>query len=236
MIRTLILDSLIFIYTVVLASAAMIMSFLDPTGKTSDFIVFLWAWLILRTAGVRVSVEGIEKLRPGSPRIYMANHRSHTDVWAILSSIPLSLKFIAKKELFWIPFVGQAIYMLGHIMIDRSNRVRAFRSLDRAAEKIRKGRSVLIFPEGTRAEEEKLNEFKKGGFVLAVKSKVPIVPIGIRGSLKILPKGSYSIKPGVIEIRIGDEIETSGYTMENKEMLIEKVRKAMEDLTGPGFA
>jgi 1-acyl-sn-glycerol-3-phosphate acyltransferase len=224
MFRKYFLIIVIYFYTFLFGSLAIFMAFVDFTGRSSHFLSRLWAWLILKTCGIRVVIHGLEKIRPGEPKIYMSNHRSYIDVWSIVACFPVDLKCVAKKELARIPVFGQALYMLGHIIIDRQDRGQSFTSLDRAAEKVRAGRNVLIFPEGTRAPAGRLGEFKKGGFVLAIKAGVPIVPISVTGSSELLPKDSYNVRSGVVEIFIGDQIPTSGFTIENKEALIERVR------------
>jgi 1-acyl-sn-glycerol-3-phosphate acyltransferase len=214
----------IYFYTLVCGSLAILMAFVDFTGRSTHLLSRLWAWLILKTCGIRVVIHGLEKLRPDEPKIYMSNHRSYIDVWSIVAYFPVDMKFVAKKELTRIPVFGQALYMLGHIIIDREDRGQSFASLDRAAQKVREGRNVLIFPEGTRAPAGRLGEFKKGGFVLAIKAGVPIVPVSVSGSSSLLPKDSYDVRSGQVEIFIGDQIPTSGFTIEKKEPLIERVR------------
>lgn len=217
---------LIALYTFILGIIAIIVSFIYPIGgEISYLIAKLWAWLILKTLGVKVKVYGVENLKGLKTYILMSNHQSHIDVASIIANFPHSLRFVAKKELVRIPVFGWAMVMQGHVIVDRSNRQQAFRSIDKAAEKLSRGTRVVVFPEGTRGNGRELLPFKKGGFVLAVKSKVPIVPVSIIGSEKVLPRNSLSLGDGrEVKIRVGKPIDTSGYSIENKEELMEVVK------------
>jgi 1-acyl-sn-glycerol-3-phosphate acyltransferase len=137
-------------------------------------------------------------------------------------------RFVLKRVLAYIPFFGSALWMSGHIIIDRENPRQAFSALDKGAEKIRKGVSVFVFPEGTRSRDHRLGTLKKGGFVLAIKAGVPIVPISITGTQSMMPKGRFSFKrPELVRVRFGDPIETKGYDLSRKEALVSEVRKAI---------
>jgi 1-acyl-sn-glycerol-3-phosphate acyltransferase len=154
----------------------------------------------------------------------MANHQSDFDIFIVLAHLPGQFRWIVKKELFNIPLFGKAMRNAGYIEIDRQNRERALMSLDEAARKIREGKSVMSFPEGTRSRDGKIKPFKQGMFYLAIKSGVPIVPISIIGAGKIMPKRSFMIKPGKIIMIIDRPIDVSGYTIENRQDLIDRVQ------------
>ena len=154
----------------------------------------------------------------------MSNHQSHFDICAILGYLPAQIRFIAKKELYKIPVFGLTLRVIGHVRIDRDDREQAFASYDRAAERIRRGTSIFVFAEGTRSADGRVRPFKKGGFVLAIKAGVPIVPITISGGRKLLPKQKLVFRKGVIKMVIGKPIDTRSYQLENKEDLIERVR------------
>jgi 1-acyl-sn-glycerol-3-phosphate acyltransferase len=165
-----------------------------------------WAQFTLACADTKVEVTGKENI-PAGPVIYMANHSSFFDVFAILGHLDVQFRWIVKKELFHIPLLGLAMKRSGYISIDRGNHEKAMESIDFAAEKIRSGTSIVIFPEGTRSEDDSLRyPFKKGGFHLAIRSNVPIVPITILGTRRILPKGGMIINPGTIKLVISKPI------------------------------
>jgi 1-acyl-sn-glycerol-3-phosphate acyltransferase len=158
----------------------------------------------------------------------MANHQSNFDIPVLLGRLPAQFRWLAKAELFKIHLFGAAMKGCGYISIDRSNRKRAFASLTQAAETIRAGTSVMIFPEGTRSLDGIIKDFKKGGFVLSVDAGVPIVPIILKGTYEIMPKGTPVIRRRPVTMTICPPIETADYTRKTKNQLIEKVRTTMK--------
>jgi 1-acyl-sn-glycerol-3-phosphate acyltransferase len=159
----------------------------------------------------------------------MANHQSNFDIPTVLGALPYQFRWLAKAELFRIPVFGRGMRGAGYISIDRSNRESAFRSLKQAADIIRRGTSVLIFPEGTRSADGKVQPFKKGGFVLAVDAGVPIVPIAIRGTYPIMPKHRLRIQSGPVELEVLNPIETSEYTRRTKNELVDRVHRTLTE-------
>jgi 1-acyl-sn-glycerol-3-phosphate acyltransferase len=159
----------------------------------------------------------------------MPNHQSNADIPLLLGRLPVQFRWLAKAELFRIPIFGRAMRGVGYISIDRSNRKSAFESLERAARTIRSGTSVLIFPEGTRSRDGRILPFKKGGFVLSVDAGVPIVPIIIRGTRDIIPKGHFLIRPAPVTMEILDPVETADYTRKTKDQLLERIRSIFID-------
>lgn len=216
-----VLDTLFF------GSLAILGCLLIPNGNPLIWLSRPWAGVILGLSGVQVRVEGMSRIPRDRPVIYISNHQSHFDVLALTRALPGQYRVVAKKELFAIPVFGWALWLAGFIKIDRSDRDKAFRSLDVAARKIARGRSVLIFAEGTRSRDGSLRPFKKGAFVLAIKSACPIVPLSISGSRAVLPSGSLRIERGTIDLVVGEPIESADYRLENKEDLMEAVRKAV---------
>jgi 1-acyl-sn-glycerol-3-phosphate acyltransferase len=184
----------------------------------------LWAKILLRLSNTKVKVLGEENLLRGKPKIFMANHQSDFDILISLAYIPVQFRWIAKKELFSIPIFGAAMRSAGYIEIDRSNREKAMHSIEEASLSIRKGKSIMTFPEGTRSRDGEIKAFKQGTFHLAIKSGVPIVPVSIIGSGRIMPKRSLRIKPAQIKLVIGKPIEVIDYDIEKRHELIEKVR------------
>jgi 1-acyl-sn-glycerol-3-phosphate acyltransferase len=159
----------------------------------------------------------------------MANHQSNFDIPVLLGHLKVQFRWLAKMELFKIPVFGRAMRKAGYISIDRHHRESAFESLKVASSKIKSGVSVLIFPEGTRSRDGKIRPFKKGGFVMAIDSGVPIVPVVITGTRAINPRGSFRVYPGRVSMVIHKPIATSTYTRQTKEALMEKVRRVICD-------
>jgi 1-acyl-sn-glycerol-3-phosphate acyltransferase len=166
----------------------------------------LWARGLLKAWGVQVDVEGIERLPAEPPYILMANHQSHVDVPILFASLPVIPGFLAKKELDKIPFLSMALRAGGHVLIDRADRSSAMRVLKHAAEEVRSGKTLAIFPEGTRGEEDRLAPFKKGPFLIAKKAAVPIVPVGILGSRLLLSRNEWLPRSGRVRLMVGQPI------------------------------
>jgi 1-acyl-sn-glycerol-3-phosphate acyltransferase len=213
--------------TLCLGIIAITGAFFSKTGNFPHKIAQAWARQLLYVAGLRVTVEGVEHLEPDRSYIFMANHQSNFDIPVLLGRLPAQFRWLAKVELFKIPVFGAAMKGCGYISIDRSDRRRAFASLTQAAETIRSGTAVMIFPEGTRSTDGKLKDFKKGGFVLSVDAGVPIVPILLKGTFEIMPKGALVIRRRPVTMTICPPIETADYTRKTKDQLIEKVRTTM---------
>ncbi|MFH1674765.1 MAG: lysophospholipid acyltransferase family protein [Pseudomonadota bacterium] len=213
--------------TLFFAILIIIVSLFQKTGDIPHCIARCWARTVLFISRVKVNVKGLENIDPGNTYIYMANHQSMYDIPALQGHLAVQFRWLAKIELFRIPFFGQAMARAGYIDIDRSNRREAFKSIGRAAERIQEGTSVVIFPEGSRSADGKIKPFKKGGFVLALKSKRPIVPVTILGSGSILPKGSLDIQPGKIIVRVHSPIDTTGFTSKTIDGLMESVRSVI---------
>ena len=178
-----------------------------------------WARVLLLIAGIRVRVTGMENLDPQATYVFAGNHTSQLDIYSFQGYFPHDFRWIAKKELFKIPIFGLAMRKVGVISIDRSRGREALKSLSQAANRISDGSSVLIFPEGTRSRDGKLQPFKAGAFLLAIKSGVPVIPIGFNNASQLLPKGKLLPKSGEIILRIGPPIPTTGYQARDKQKL-----------------
>lgn len=225
--HTFLIISWIFLATFVLGSMVILLSLFFKNSNRTHLIARFWSKSILWISGVGVTVKGLGKLDPNQPYIYMANHQSNFDIPVLLGKLPVQFRWLAKAELFRIPIFGTAMRGIGYISIDRSDRKKAFESLARAAQTIRNGTSVMIFPEGTRSYDGRLKTFKKGGFVLSVDAGVPIVPVIIRGTWSIMPRTRFRIEPGPVTIEIQDPIETRDFTRDTKDELIKIVRDTM---------
>ena len=213
--------------TIIFGILAISVSFFSRQGDGVHHVARIWGKSILWISGVRVNSTGLDDYLGQGSYIYMSNHQSNYDIPVLLSALPVQFRWLAKVELFKIPIFGRSMRGAGYISIDRSNRKSAFRSLAQAADMIRNGTSVMIFPEGTRSSDGQLLPFKKGGFVLAVDAGVPIVPITITGTHEVMPKGRLLIRRRRVMINVGSPIRTSDYTRKTKDKLMVCVREAM---------
>lgn len=199
-----------------------------------------WSGSMLRLAGVRVRLEGHEKVDWDQPLVVVANHQSWFDVFALAAHLPGRTRFVAKQELARIPIFGTAWQTCGHISVNRTDRSRAISTLDRAGQQVRnEGLAMVLFPEGTRSPDGRLQPFKKGAFVLAIKTGVPLVPVGISGSRKIMPKGSFRIRRGEIRIRVGEPMPVGDLAHRDRARLLAESRRRIASLmedegAGPG--
>jgi 1-acyl-sn-glycerol-3-phosphate acyltransferase len=218
---------LIVLYTVVWGVPACIVPLFDRSGEAVIWIGRQWVRWIFWTCGITVDAEGLENVDPRRPCVFMSNHQSAMDVGALALTLPVRWRFVAKRELTWIPLFGWAIRLGGHVVIDRGRREKAVASLRRAAARIREGTSVVIFPEGTRSETGALQKFKSGGFHLALEAGVPIQPVSISGSHRLTRKRSLRVESGRVKVVYGKAIETAGFGLEGREALKRSVRDAI---------
>lgn len=224
MIRSALLVVIAVIVTAFMSICAFLFPLLSPGENKVHKIANLWARMQLWLTNTRVEVIGGHNVMMNRPQIFMANHQSDFDILIVLAHIPGQFRWIAKKELFKIPVFGKAMRNAGYIEIDRQNHEKALQSLEEAAQKIREGKSVVTFPEGTRIRDGKIKPFKQGMFHLAIRSGVPIVPISIIGANEIMPKRTLKVRPGRITMIIDRPVDVSGYTLDTRGELIEKVR------------
>lgn len=206
---------------------SVVFSFFANSENNVHKVARIWGSILLKISSTKVQVIGKENVLRGKPQIFMANHQSDFDILIALAYIPGQFRWIAKKELFAIPVFGQAMRSAGYIEIDRQNHEKAMHSLDLAALRIREGKSVMTFPEGTRSRDGEIKAFKQGLFYLAIQSGVPIVPISIIGSGAIMPKRSLKVKPGKITLVIDKPITVKGFALENRQELINQVRQVI---------
>ncbi len=215
------------LWTLVLGILAIIISFFSRTGNMVHLIARIWGRGILVVSRIRVSVQGLAHVDPSRSYIYMSNHQSNFDIPVLLAHLPVQFRWLAKAELFKIPIFGRAMRGAGYIRIDRFNRKSAIESLKEAAAKMKDGVSVMIFPEGTRSRDGNIRPFKKGGFVMAVDTGVPVVPVILQGTWPIMAKSSWRINTGEVSLHVEMPIDTTGYTRETKDDLIEAVRSVI---------
>jgi 1-acyl-sn-glycerol-3-phosphate acyltransferase len=229
MIRSLFFYIMLIVITAPCGLAAACFGLIDSSGHTSHRIGRLWARILLFVSGVKVKVEGLHNINPSEAYVFAANHQSQFDIFTLLGHLPFQFRWLAKSELFRIPLLGAGMRGAGYIPIDRGNRKEAFKSIDLAAEKVRKGISIVIFPEGTRSLDGKLQSFKKGGFHLAIKSGRPIVPVSISGAFSILPKKGFRVRPRTVQVHIGEPVPTEAVTAQDRSWLISEVRRRIQE-------
>lgn len=191
-----------------------------------------WGTWLCNGTGLKVVTEGLDTLPTDRPYVFIANHFSFCDIWALLVALPDSVRFVSKKELFDIPLFGHALRAARHISIDRKNLQAAFGAYEEAGASIREGLSAIVFAEGTRSVDGRLHPFKKGPFVLAIASQVEVVPIWIEGAYDALPKGQLYVRPGVVTLRFGTPVPTAGLNYDDREELMERVRAGIVTLAG----
>lgn len=229
MLRGIWVRCVLLVMTALVTTSIALVVLLAP--RWSNFFIYagrLWAWSLLKAAGVRVTYHGRERAQEHEPCIFIANHQSAVDVVVMIGLVPPSTRFVAKQELFRVPFLGWALAASGCVAIDRGNRAEAIRSLSVAARKIRDGRSVVLFPEGSRSRDGNLAPFKKGAFHLGVQSGVPVVPVAIIGSFDIFPPGSLRVFPGSVEVFVDPPVDATQYQPDDYNGLSAAVRQAIE--------
>lgn len=223
--------ALVVLSTIFWGTLSLFASFFDSTGRLQMGCARRWAKQLLRIGGVRVKLDGIGKISPDASYVIASNHLSYYDTPVILANIPVQFRFLAKRGLFQIPFLGTHLARAGHIPIPRADPREAIRMMTLAAETIRgKGISMLIFPEGGRSPSGELQAFKDGVTYIGIKSGVPIVPIALIGSREILPFGSGRIQPGEVTLRIGDPIDTSRMSVRDRAAVTERIREMILDM------
>lgn len=214
-------------WTCTWAISAALLGVRQRPGGAYDRSARAWGVGMLRSTGITVRVEGREHLDPETPCVYMSNHASLVDIWAILAEIPGTIRFVYKKGMDWIPLMGIALRAAKHLPIDRHNRTRAFSMYDRAAGMIRRGFSAVVFPEGTRSLDGRLQPFKKGSFVLAIAAGAPVIPVFCENTYELMPRGSWSPRRGTVTLRIGAPIPTAGLSYEDRDQVASATRKAL---------
>lgn len=208
----------------VVASASLAVS---PGGRLFLATARKWARDLCSITGLTLSYKETYPVEWDKPFILMSNHASLLDIPVIYSLIPADLRFLAKKEIAYVPFLGWSIALARYIFIDRGDHEKARRSIDAAAAAVRSGRSIVIFPEGTRSLDGNLLPFKKGGFVLAIKTGVPVIPVLVQGTQRAMPKNASVVEAGPVSLTVGRPIDASRYTADQKQALMDDVRTEM---------
>lgn len=226
----LILNNLIYLYTVVMGALSLVSSLFDGSGRIQHWFARAWSWLILKTAMVRVTVHGSGKVDFTRPHLYAVNHSSAMDIPVLYVHLPFPFRIIAKHELFRYPFMGWHLRRSGQIPIDRDNAHKSFRSLRNAVEGLKRGMPLVVFPEGGRTETGELQPFLPGAFYVAIKAQVEVVPVAIVGTYAVLPINTFHIRPGPVELVFGEPIPTTGMNLHDMAALSERVKQAIAAL------
>jgi len=213
--------------TVILGIPVMVAGLLSRTGNLAFSISKIGAYTMIAASFVRTEIKNKNKILKGTPYIIISNHQSHYDIITLVTTLGIQFRWIIKKEILKLPIFGYALYASRNIFIDRSNTTSAIERINKGFDRLPNGVSVMVFAEGTRSPDGQIHEFKKGGFITAVRLKIPILPVTINGSRRVMRKGSFTLKPGKIQVVIGDPIDTSSYTTDTVQELIGKTRQAI---------
>jgi 1-acyl-sn-glycerol-3-phosphate acyltransferase len=227
----LITDPIIIFATIVMGSISLLMSLFDSDGRIQHQISRIWSRMLLKVSGVKMQVEGLEKIDPRGTYVFIANHRSFMDIPVLLAYLPLQFRFFAKKGLFHIPFLGTHLRRSGHLPVVKDNPRASLKSMSDAVRTLREqGMSMLLFPEGGRSKDGLLQEFIEGSAYIAIKSGVPAVPVAMTGTREVLPMGSMQIMRGVVHLKIGDPISTADLTARDRATLAQTMHDKVADL------
>ena len=210
------------LYTIVLGSASLLSTLFDRNGDFGHRCARAWAWLILKTTGVRIHVSGLEHVDPRRSYVVAANHQSIYDIPIVFTTLPLQLRIVAKESLGRIPFLGWHLQRTGHLLVDRKNPGAGI--LKRMAALVAAARSVIVFPEGTRSMDGSVGRFKGGIFLLAIDSTLPVLPVSIARSRFVMTKGRLMVRPANVEVTIHPPMATTGITREQARSFAEQVR------------
>lgn len=230
----LIADPAIVLATIVYGSVSVLAALFDKTGVIPMRVARAWGRFLLAVSGVRVRVEGLENIDPNGSYIFVSNHLSYMDTPVVLSHVPVQFRFLAKRGLFQIPFLGTHLSQAGHIPVPREDPRAAVKTMQLAAEAVvNKKISLLIFPEGGRSHDGKLRPFKEGAVYIAVKAGVPIVPMTLIGTRDVLPFGGGVVLPGKVTLRVLPPIDTSTLTLKDRGRVTEEIRELiLKQLSG----
>jgi 1-acyl-sn-glycerol-3-phosphate acyltransferase len=218
--------------TIPLASATMTVALVRSNARIIEGLIRLWSRLLVSAAGIDLRAVGTEVVDRKQRYIIIANHYSYFDIPCIFLAIPQPIRFMAKVSLFKIPIFGWAIARAGFIPIDRKNRRTAVKSFEMAVNRIRKGNSVVVFPEEGRSRERAMRPFQRGGFLLALRSGLPILPVAIDGTFDVYNAHSTWLKPGPVTVKVGTPIPTEGLTVRDKDRLLRESRAQILSMLG----
>ncbi len=215
------------VYTIVLGTLSLGSSLFESSGHFAHWCARAWSWLILRTTGVEVTVEGLEQLTPGQTYVFVANHQSIYDIPILFWSLPFQLRIIAKESLGSFPFLGWHLRRTGHMLVDRRRPDRSG-VIGWAKRLTANGLSLIVFPEGTRSQDGRVARFKGGSFLVALQAGLPVVPISVVGSRHIMLKGRLATYPGKVTLIVHPPIDTTGMADDEPKAFGERVRQVVQ--------
>lgn len=218
--------------SVILSTIAILVSVLPPRGNWTFGVARIWSRCLLKASMVRIAASYDPALEPGRSYVFLCNHQSLFDIPLLIATCPGQIRMMAKRSLFLIPFFGWGLKAGGFIPIDRGDRSTARQSFASAIARLRAGTSVLLFPEGARSTTDTLLPFERGGFLLAMKTGLPIVPVGVRGTRAVQHRGNWAIRPGKVEVCYGAPLSAADYGIRRKAELVAEVRRRVASLAG----
>ena len=210
------------VYTVVLGALSLASLAVDRSGRLAHRCARTWAWLILVTTGVRTSARGVEQVDRSAPYVFVANHQSIYDIPVLFVSLPLQLRIIAKASLGRFPVLGWHLRWTGHLLVDRARAGAG--ALKQVARMMRRGHSLIVFPEGTRSRDGRVGRFRRGLFLLAIEARLPVVPVAVSGTRRVMRKGRLTTRPGDVALVVHPPLPTDGLTRADAPVLAERVR------------
>jgi 1-acyl-sn-glycerol-3-phosphate acyltransferase len=226
----LILDPLVWFYTLAMGVIALPGGMFDRTGRRLHWFSRAWSWLIMKTIWSPVKVTGLDKIDTSKPHVYAVNHASALDIPVLYVYLPFQFRIVFKKELLAYPIVGWQLKRSGQVCIDQQKPTNSIAAIRSAVKSLKAGMPLVIYPEGGRTPDGEIKPFLPGAFFLAIKAQVDIVPVALVGTYELLPMNTYHIKCRPLEMRVGEPISTAGMTMRDLEAVSAKVRTAMEEL------
>lgn len=210
------------LYTIVLGTASVASSLFDKRGNFGHRCARAWSWLIVKTSGVKIAVEGLEKLDSSRSYIFAANHQSIYDIPILFTSLPCQLRILSKESIGRIPFMGWHLQRTGHVLVDRERPGASV--VKKMARLVAAGHSLIVFPEGTRSTDGSVAPFKGGSFLIALQSQLPVVPISVVGSRHVMFRGEVTVRPRHVTVIVHDPVETAGLPRGAARQLTETVR------------
>jgi 1-acyl-sn-glycerol-3-phosphate acyltransferase len=226
----LVLFPLFFAATVVFGSISLIASLLDGTGRVQHSIAQAWGGVVLRIALSPVQVVGTENFQRGTAAVYVSNHLSYMDTPVVLSKLPFQFRILARHDLFKIPFIGWYLQRSGQIPVDSTSLRSTLASLNRGVKALQAGMPLVIFPEGGRSLDGHLQDFLSGPAYMAIRAKVPIVPMALIGTYELMPMHTYHLIPRPLRLVVGAPISTAGYTSKTADALTRRIRDTIAEM------
>jgi 1-acyl-sn-glycerol-3-phosphate acyltransferase len=211
------------VYTIVLGTISLVSTLFDRTGDAGHHCARAWAWLILKTTGVRVQVSGVEHLDPARSYVFAANHQSIYDIPILFAALPLQLRIVSKASLGRFPFLGWHLQRTGHLLVDRRNPGAGI--VAKMRRLVSEAHSLIVFPEGTRSVDGTVGRFKRGTFIVAIDAHLPVVPISVSGSRHVMKKGRLMVCPADVRVTVHPPISTAGVARDGVTPFAERVRE-----------